>query len=93
MNCSRRCPSCRRPSASRRPCSPTPAASGAPEPGGAGPALSSTLVGNSTAIRSSVGSGLVWDSILGPLRVDYAYPLTKADYDVTQRLHFGYGLF
>jgi outer membrane protein insertion porin family len=61
--------------------------------GGAGPALSSTLVGNSTAVRSSVGAGLVWDSILGPLRVDYAYPLTKADYDVTQRVHFGYGLF
>jgi outer membrane protein insertion porin family len=60
---------------------------------GASPALSGALVGNSTAIRSSVGAGLVWDSILGPLRVDYAYPLTKADYDVTQRLHFGYGMF
>jgi len=60
---------------------------------GTSPALSGALVGNSTAVRSSVGAGLIWDSILGPLRVDYAYPLTKADCDVTQRLHFGYGLF
>jgi outer membrane protein insertion porin family len=57
------------------------------------PALSSSLVGNSRTVRSSVGAGLVWNSILGPLRVDYAYPLTKAPYDVTQRVHFGYGGF
>src|SRR5262249_57878085 len=57
------------------------------------PSLSSSLVGNSRAVRSSVGAGLVWDSILGPLRIDYAYPLSKASYDVTQRVHFGYGGF
>ena len=28
-------------------------------------------------VRSSVGAGLIWDSPLGPLRVDLAYPLTK----------------
>jgi outer membrane protein assembly factor BamA len=27
----------------------------------------------------------------GPLRVDYAYPISKASYDVTQRVHFGFG--
>jgi outer membrane protein insertion porin family len=57
------------------------------------PALSSSLVGNSSVIRSSVGAGLVWDSILGPIRVDYAYPISKASYDITQRLNFGYGMF
>ncbi|HZD91563.1 MAG TPA: outer membrane protein assembly factor BamA [Pseudolabrys sp.] len=31
-----------------------------------------------TDIRSSVGVGLIWDSPLGPLRFDVAYPLTKA---------------
>jgi outer membrane protein insertion porin family len=61
--------------------------------GVSGPSLSSSMIGNSSVIRSSVGVGLVWDSILGPIRMDYAYPLTKADYDVTQRLHFGYGMF
>jgi outer membrane protein insertion porin family len=29
-------------------------------------------------IRSSIGVGLIWDSPLGPLRFDLAYPLTKA---------------
>ncbi len=29
-------------------------------------------------IRSSVGIGIIWDSPLGPLRFDLAYPLTKA---------------
>ena len=28
-------------------------------------------------IRSSVGIGFIWDSPLGPLRFDLAYPLTK----------------
>jgi outer membrane protein insertion porin family len=28
-------------------------------------------------VRSSVGAGLIWDSPLGPLRFDVAYPLTK----------------
>jgi outer membrane protein insertion porin family len=28
-------------------------------------------------VRSSVGAGLIWDSPLGPLRVDVAYPITR----------------
>jgi outer membrane protein insertion porin family len=60
---------------------------------GSSPALSASLIGNAQTLRSSAGAGLVWDSILGPLRVDYAYPISKASYDVTQRVHFGYGLF
>jgi len=55
--------------------------------------LQSLQVGNSSTIRSSVGAGLVWDSMFGPIRVDYAYPISKASYDVTQRLHFGVGAF
>ncbi len=35
-------------------------------------------------IRSSIGAGLIWDSPLGPLRVDVAYPITK--YCATIRL-------
>jgi outer membrane protein insertion porin family len=53
----------------------------------------SVQVADSTFIRSSVGAGLVWDSPLGPLRVDYAFPLTKTGYDVLQPLHFGFGGF
>ncbi len=41
------------------------------------------------SIRSSVGIGLLWNSPLGPLRLDYAYALTKEDYDKTQAIRFG----
>jgi len=58
------------------------------------PALSQSFVlGNSATIRSSVGAGLIWGSPFGPLRVDYAVPVTKASYDVTQRLGFSFGGF
>ncbi|MGA7333938.1 MAG: BamA/TamA family outer membrane protein, partial [Pseudolabrys sp.] len=32
---------------------------------------------NASFIRTSVGVGMLWDSPLGPLRFDLAYPLTK----------------
>ncbi|MBV9968532.1 MAG: outer membrane protein assembly factor BamA, partial [Xanthobacteraceae bacterium] len=58
------------------------------------PALSQSLnVNDSAKVRSSIGAGLIWDSPFGPLRVDYAYPTSKTNYDVTQRLHFGFGPF
>ena len=41
------------------------------------------------ALRASVGVGLAWDSPLGALRVDYAYPVLKQTYDKTQALSFG----
>ncbi len=41
------------------------------------------------SIRSSVGVGLLWNSPLGPLRLDYAYALSKEDYDETQSIRFG----
>lgn len=43
------------------------------------------------SIRSSVGVGLIWDSPFGPLRFDYAIPLTKEGYDRTQEFRFGGG--
>ena len=58
------------------------------------PSLSQSLtVADSRRVRSSIGSSLIWDSPFGPLRVDYAYPISKASTDVTQRLHFGVGAF
>jgi outer membrane protein insertion porin family len=46
---------------------------------------------NAMHIRSSVGVGLIWDSPFGPLRFDYAVPLTSEPYDRTQRFRFGGG--
>jgi outer membrane protein insertion porin family len=42
-------------------------------------------------IRSSVGVGLIWQSPFGPLRFDYAVPLTKGPYDRVQQFRFGGG--
>jgi outer membrane protein insertion porin family len=43
------------------------------------------------AVRSSVGVGLIWASPFGPLRFDYAIPLTKGAYDRVQQFKFGGG--
>ena len=48
-------------------------------------------VADSNAVRSSVGMGLIWDSPLGPLRFDLAYPITKESYDRTQVFRFSGG--
>jgi outer membrane protein insertion porin family len=47
------------------------------------------LAGNSAALRASAGVGLVWDSPLGALQVDYAVPVAKQPFDKTQPLGFG----
>ncbi|WP_299715306.1 outer membrane protein assembly factor BamA [Tardiphaga sp.] len=42
-------------------------------------------------VRSSVGVGLIWQSPFGPLRFDYAVPITKGQYDRVQQFKFGGG--
>ncbi len=42
-------------------------------------------------VRTSVGVGLIWASPFGPLRFDYAIPITKGKYDVVQEFKFGGG--
>lgn len=42
-------------------------------------------------VRSSVGVGLIWQSPFGPLRFDYAVPLTKGANDRVQQFRFGGG--
>jgi outer membrane protein insertion porin family len=46
---------------------------------------------DSKVVRSSVGVGLIWQSPFGPLRFDYAVPVTKGKYDVVQQFMFGGG--
>jgi len=46
---------------------------------------------DSRAIRSSVGASLLWNSPFGPLRVDYAYVLSKQFFDAEESFRFGAG--
>jgi outer membrane protein insertion porin family len=46
---------------------------------------------NSNVVRTSVGVGLIWASPFGPLRFDYAVPLTKGPFDRVQEFKFGGG--
>lgn len=45
-------------------------------------------VDDSMKMRSSVGVSLFVDTPLAPLRFNYAVPLQKEDYDVTERFRF-----
>ena len=46
---------------------------------------------NGNVVRTSVGVGLIWASPFGPLRIDYAIPLTKGQFDRVQEFKFGGG--
>jgi outer membrane protein insertion porin family len=46
---------------------------------------------NGNVVRTSVGVGLIWASPFGPLRFDYAVPLTKGANDRVQEFKFGGG--
>jgi outer membrane protein insertion porin family len=49
------------------------------------------VVDDDATLRSSVGGSIIWNSPLGPLRADFAYVLTKEDYDETTWFRFGGG--
>ena len=58
------------------------------------PAPSQALqVASSSVIRSSLGAGLIWNSPFGPIRANYAIPISRTSYDVTQRFSFTAGGF
>jgi outer membrane protein insertion porin family len=46
---------------------------------------------NGNVVRTSVGVGLIWASPFGPLRFDYAIPLSKGQFDRVQEFKFGGG--
>ncbi|MCA1492800.1 outer membrane protein assembly factor BamA [Sinorhizobium alkalisoli] len=45
--------------------------------------------GTDASLRASVGVSLIWASPFGPLRVDYAVPVAKEDFDKVQNFKFG----
>ena len=46
---------------------------------------------DTTALRASVGAGLIWQSPFGPLRFELAYPLKKTKFDETEWFRFSIG--
>jgi outer membrane protein insertion porin family len=42
-------------------------------------------------VRSSVGLGVIWSSPFGPIRLDYAWALSKGEFDKTQAFRFSGG--
>ena len=48
-----------------------------------------TTLNDDATIRASAGVSLLWNSPIGPVRFDYAFPLAKEDYDETQNFRFG----
>ncbi|OYW54810.1 MAG: outer membrane protein assembly factor BamA [Hyphomicrobium sp. 32-62-53] len=47
------------------------------------------VIRDESSIRAAVGVSLLWNSPVGPLRVDYAEALEKESFDETQQLRFG----
>ncbi len=44
-----------------------------------------------SSIRAALGFGLSWTSPLGPLRLDFAWPVAKEDYDKDNTILFSFG--
>jgi len=53
--------------------------------------LSCANVYDPNLIRTSVGASLIWNSPMGPIRFDFAFPITKGKYDQTQIFNFSGG--
>lgn len=51
--------------------------------------INRTVVVDEASIRSSVGFSVIWNSPLGPLRADFATPITSESYDETEFFRFG----
>lgn len=53
--------------------------------------LETMTFSDQNTVRSSVGVGLIWASPFGPLRFDYAIPMSKGPNDRVQQFRFGGG--
>ena len=67
----------------------TKSLNGKPEFDRNGLLLPSTNIVDSSKVRVSVGTSLIWDSPLGPLRADFGWAIMKETYDQEQLFRFG----
>ena len=56
---------------------------------GAEALLAANQLADEASVRASVGASILWNSPLGPLRIDYAFPLLSEDFDDEQQFRFG----
>ena len=42
-------------------------------------------------LRASIGAGIIWTSPFGPLKFEFAYPISKESYDQTEKFRFSIG--
>ncbi|MGI9402798.1 MAG: outer membrane protein assembly factor BamA [Rhizobiaceae bacterium] len=54
----------------------------------ANPGVSTQQLDDNT-LRASVGASVIWASPFGPLRFDYAFPISEAPWDTTREYSFG----
>jgi outer membrane protein insertion porin family len=69
----------------------TPPTQSPPAPSPNAGTCTGLVFNDSSIIRTSVGVGLIWASPFGPLRFDFAVPLTKGPFDRVQEFRFGGG--
>ena len=55
----------------------------------ANPSRDFVCLADDNSVRMSVGASIMWQSPVGPLRLDYAHVLQKEVYDRTQAIRFG----
>ncbi|HUF44991.1 MAG TPA: outer membrane protein assembly factor BamA [Aestuariivirgaceae bacterium] len=55
------------------------------------PGVTVCTVFDDAQLRAAVGAGVIWQSPFGPLRLDVAWPLVKADFDRTELVRFSVG--
>ena len=49
------------------------------------------VVSDTGSLRWSAGIGFSWRSPFGPIRVDFAVPILKEDFDKDENIHFNFG--
>ncbi len=48
-------------------------------------------IADASSLRSSIGFGMGWATPVGPMNIDFAWPISKEDYDKTQVIRFSIG--
>jgi len=55
------------------------------------PGVSGSNLLAKNSLRASYGAGFLWQSPIGPLRLDFAATALKESYDITESMRFSFG--